>query len=269
MSYYGYGRGYYRSRWTRGVRGLLIACGAFFLVQLMTGPSFTAFFGLVPGFVTRSFYLWQLVTYMFLHGGFFHLLFNMFVLYMFGSELEGVWGTREFLKYYFMTGVGAGVLTVITSPNSLIPTVGASGAIYGLLLAFGLLFPERYIYVYFLIPVKAKYLVMIFGAIEFLAALSGRPSGVAHFAHLGGLLVGLVYLKRDWIRRKLVEGIERRERKGVEVRRGPYEGRGDLESEVDRILRKISRDGMDSLTEEEKEILDEASRDYRADGAES
>ncbi len=262
MRYYGYGRGYYGSPWTHGVKGLLIACGALFFIQLLAGSAFTVFFGLVPRFVTQRFFLWQLFTYMFLHGGFFHLLFNMFVLWMFGRELEGVWGTKEFLKYYFITGVGAGILTVITSPSSPIPTIGASGAIYGLLLAFGLLFPERYIYVWFLIPIKAKYLVVIFGAIEFLAAFYGRPSGVAHFAHLGGLLVGLIYLKRGWIRERLVEGIERRERRGFDIRSRPSDKRGDIESEVDRILRKISQDGMDSLTPEERETLDRASRQY-------
>lgn len=269
MSYYRYSRGYHTSRWTQGVKGLLIVNGALFFIQMLAGRWFTVFFGLVPQFVTHRVFLWQLVTYMFLHGGFFHLLFNMFVLWMFGSELEGVWGTREFLKYYFITGVGAGFLTVITAPNSPIPTIGASGAIYGLLLAFGLLFPERYIYLYFLIPVKAKYLVVIFGVVEFVAALYGARSGIAHFAHLGGILVGLIYLKRGWIRDKLLGGAEKRERRRFEIRRGPDKGMGDMESEVDRILRKISQTGMDSLTTEERETLDRASREYGEPEAES
>lgn len=267
MSYYRYGRGrpdpsggYYSSRWTPGVKGLLIANGVLFLAQLMVGRPFTVLFGLVPDYVTHRLFLWQLLTYMFLHGGFFHLLFNMFVLWMFGCEVEGLWGRREFLKYYFLTGVGAGILTVISSPNSFIPTVGASGAIYGLLLAFGLLFPERYIYLYFLIPVKAKYLVVIFGAVEFLAAFSGRPSGIAHFAHLGGILVGLVYLKRGVIRNKLFGGVGRKERRRYSTRR---ESGDDMGSQVDRILRKISQQGMNSLTTEERETLDRASRSHQ------
>ena len=237
----------------------MIANGVLFLVQFIAWPHFTRLFGLVPRSVTHRLFLWQLFTYMFLHGGPFHLLFNMFVLWMFGCELEGLWGQREFLKYYFITGVGAGILTVISSPNSFIPTVGASGAIYGLLLAFGVLFPERYIYLYFLIPVKAKYLVVIFGAIEFLAAFSGRPSGIAHFAHLGGILVGFLYLKRGVIRKKLFGGVERKERRRYRTIRRPGQDAG---SEVDRILRKISQEGMDSLTPEERETLDRASRSY-------
>lgn len=258
MSYYGYGRGYY-TRWTQGVKSLLIACGTTFLVQYVAGRAFTELFGLVPWYVTHRFFLWQLFTYMFLHGDFFHLLFNMFVLWMFGPELENLWGTREFLKYYFITGMGAGVLSVLVSANSFIPTVGASGAIYGLLLAFGLLFPDRYIYLYFFIPIKAKYLVIIFGAIEFLAAFSGRPSGVAHFAHLGGIVVGLAYLRRGWIRDKLTE---RRERRKLEVRTHS-EDRNDMEARVDRILRKISDEGMKSLTPEERDTLERASETYR------
>jgi membrane associated rhomboid family serine protease len=159
-------------------------------------------FGLKPGDVIGEFHIWQLVTYMFLHGGVIHVVFNMLALWMFGTELERIWGTRDFLKFYFVTGVGAAVLTVLVS---LLPfefgaalrdsiVIGASGAIYGLLLAYGMYFPDRPIYMYLLFPIPAKYFVMIMGAIAFYSSLG--ESGVANATHLGGLLVAYVYLKR-------------------------------------------------------------------------
>ena len=158
--------------------------------------------GLVPALVMRDFWVWQLVTYMFLHGGFFHIFFNMFALWIFGAELERIWGTRYFLKFYFVTGVGAGVLTVLFSllpfdfaqqlQRSII--IGASGAIYGLLLAYALYFPNRPIYMYFLFLIPAKVFVAIMGAIALLSSL-GEAGGVANATHLGGLLVAFLFLK--------------------------------------------------------------------------
>jgi membrane associated rhomboid family serine protease len=185
--------------WTPAVKALVIACVIGFLLQIFDrfsgSPAFDYKFGLVPALVTQNFYLWQLVTYIFLHGGFFHILFNMFGLYMFGSELEMTWGTREFTKFFFICGIGAAVTSVIASPHSPIPIIGASGAIFGLLLAYGVLFPDRIIYLYMIIPIKAKWFVVIFGAITFLSALSATGTGVAYVAHLGGMLVGFLYLR--------------------------------------------------------------------------
>ncbi|MBK8552512.1 MAG: rhomboid family intramembrane serine protease [Ignavibacteria bacterium] len=143
-----------------------------------------------------SFYPWQLITYMFLHGDFFHLFFNMLMLWMFGAELENTWGQKRFLTYYFVCGIGAGLCNLLIAPmfGPVGPTVGASGSIYGILVAFGYLFPNREIYVYFLIPVKAKYLVIIFMIIELFSAGGGRNDGIAHFAHLGGGIIGFIYL---------------------------------------------------------------------------
>jgi membrane associated rhomboid family serine protease len=185
--------------WTPAVKTLVIACGIGFLLQIFDqfsgSPSFIQKFGLVPLAVTQKYYLWQLVTYIFLHGGFFHILFNMFGLYMFGSELESTWGTRQFTKFFFICGVGAALTSVVASPRSPIPIIGASGAIFGLLLAYGVLFPNRLIYLYMIIPIRAKWFVVIFGAITFLSALSATGSGVAYVAHLGGMLFGFIYLK--------------------------------------------------------------------------
>jgi membrane associated rhomboid family serine protease len=161
----------------------------------------TQVLGLHPALVIHSFWIWQLATYMFLHGGIFHIVFNMLALWMFGAELERTWGTRYFLKFYFVTGIGAGMLTVLLS---LLPfefarqlqyqnIIGASGAIYGLLLAYAIYFPERPILlIVFWVP--ARLCVTILGAIAVFASLSDA-GGVANATHLGGLLVGYLYLK--------------------------------------------------------------------------
>ena len=135
-----------------GVKALLIANGGVFLLQLATKRVLIDLFGLVPAAVVHQLALYQLVTYMFLHGGIFHIAINMFILWMFGVAIEQSWGTRRFLFYYFLTGVAGGVFTVAIHPNSLIPTVGASGGIYGLLVAYAVMFPNQTMYLYFLIP---------------------------------------------------------------------------------------------------------------------
>jgi len=184
------------------LKAIIAANVVVFAAQLLVGRV-TVVLGLVPALALGEFWLWQLGTYMFLHGGLFHLLFNMLALWMFGTELERVWGTRSFLKYYFVTGIGAGVLTVLFS---LLPfgfasqlyrsnVIGASGAIYGLLLAYALYYPNRPIYMYFLFPVPAKVFVLIMGAIAFYASFSQGGGGVANATHLGGLLVGYLFLK--------------------------------------------------------------------------
>jgi len=157
--------------------------------------------GLVPMWVLHEKHLWQPVTYMFIHAGLFHIIFNMLALWMFGTELERIWGTRFFLKFYFVTGIGAAVLTILLS---LLPfaaarqlyasdIVGASGAIYGVLLAYALYFPDRQIYYMMLFPIPARIFVLIMGAVAFISSLS-ETGGVANATHLSGLLVAYVYL---------------------------------------------------------------------------
>src|SRR3954464_1361672 len=181
---------------------VLIAANVAAFITTSFAPSLLEYLGLVPVLVLHQFWIWQLATYMFLHGGVFHILFNMLALWMFGAELERIWGTRYFLKFYFVTGIGAAALTVLFS---LLPfgfaqqlqyanIIGASGAIYGLLLAYALYFPDRPIYMYFVFPIPAKIFVAIMGGIAFLSSL-GESGGVANATHLGGLLVGYVFLK--------------------------------------------------------------------------
>jgi len=221
-------------------------------------------FGLVPQYFWHEFHLWQVVTYMFLHGGIFHIFFNMYALYLFGSELEAVWGEREFYKYYFICGIGAGLLTAISSPRSFVPTIGASGAIFGILVAYGMLFPNRTIYLNLLFPIQAKYLVILYGIIELIASFNHTSDGIAHFAHLGGMGIGFLYLKMDW---KLGSFFERLKMKRPRISIHPpgesSDQREEIQEEVDRILHKISSEGMESLTEEEQKTLDEASRLYK------
>jgi len=139
--------------------------------------------------------VWQLISYMFLHAGFGHIFFNLFALWMFGQAIENFWGTNRFVIYYFLTGIGAALLHMLIGGGGA-PTLGASGAVYGILLAFGMMFPNRPIMLLFPpIPIKAKYFVAIFGAIELISGLTRANSGVAHFAHLGGMLVGFILIK--------------------------------------------------------------------------
>jgi membrane associated rhomboid family serine protease len=185
---------------TPAVKILLITNVVVYLLNLIV-PAMTLGLGLSPRDVFQGFALWQPVTYMFLHdtGGVGHILFNMLALWMFGTDLERTWGTRFFTKYYFVTGVGAAATTLLVALFSdqvyYSVTVGASGAIYGLLMAWAMYFPHRVILFYFLFPIPARVFVAIMGAIAFLSSLGGPGSGVAHAAHLGGLVVGYVYLK--------------------------------------------------------------------------
>lgn len=203
------------------VKNLLIINGILFLADLVLtrfGIDLSGLFGL-HFFLASDFRPWQLLTYMFMHGNFSHLFFNMFALWMFGATLENIWGPKRFLLFYILCGLGAGLMQegvqyieYVTSLShyqnvnmggQIIPmgqylnymtTVGASGAIYGLLLAFGMMFPNSMIYLYFLVPIKAKWFVIGYAAIELLTGIFYTSDGVAHFAHLGGMLVGLIIL---------------------------------------------------------------------------
>ena len=245
------------------IKWLLVANAGVFVTDMLLrsalGVTLVGVLGLTPAAVIERGWVWQPLTYMFVHGGFFHLLFNMFVLWMFGGEIERLWGSAEFLRYYVLCGLGAAALSFVGFYDSTV--IGASGAVFGILIAFAMLFPDRYIFLWFLIPIKAKYLIGALAAIEILTGISGGGDGVAHLAHIGGMVVGFAYLK--WWRESAPAGrvMTRWRRRHLEVVQGGASSRPRVqESEIDRILDKISEHGLESLTPEEERILDEASR---------
>jgi membrane associated rhomboid family serine protease len=233
---------------------------------------------------SSQFFPWQLFTYMFMHGGLGHLFFNMLALWMFGMELENTWGSRKFLIYYLVCGFGGGLTNLLVAPlvGQVAPTVGASGAVFGVLIAFGMLFPERPIYLYFLLPVKAKYFIAVYIGLELFYGVTGTTDGVAHFAHLGGALVGFGYLMADrnfpnlrqlfggrpapkrsqWSQPDWTSRSETKEAKFYDIRSGkPLSDDTEVNQEIiDAILDKISKGGYQSLSDEEKRILFEASK---------
>ncbi len=315
MSYYN--RDYYRPRGFGGfsffppvIKWLLIINFAvFFLQQIVQN----IMFGNIPGWYVLNHYfalnpivgfdrfgepynfqIWQLITYQFMHGGFAHIFFNMLMLWMFGMEIENIWGSRKFLVFYLTAGIGAGLTQVVFSPiltGALAPTIGASGAIFGVMIAFAMMFPNRYIFIYFLIPMKAKYLIAFLMAIEILS-VSGM-SFVAHLAHIGGAITGVIFILLDrkyhfnfdrffdWTKNlskpktnfgkrsfhnskfrkpfRTTSNVEEAEFYDINQ---PNNVREDevTEEEIDRILDKISKSGYQNLTEREKKILFEASK---------
>lgn len=238
------------------VKYLIIANVLAFIITLF-GYEVIRIFGLVPVMVWKG-ALWQPLTYMFLHGGAFHLLFNMLVLWMFGSTLESTWGSRKFLRFYLICGAGAGFMNALVLFSSSIPTVGASGAIYGLLMAFAILFPNQLIYIWGIFPVKAKYFVIGIGALELIAATGSTQSNIAHVAHLSGMLFGLVYMKwEDWQKRFQIAQADKKKERHLKVVWDREKEKRKLQKEADDLLDKINRAGIDSLTQKEREYLRE------------
>ena len=224
---------------TRTVKSLITINAAVFVFQLLfkSGP-IEGFFGLRPASITYELSLWQFVTYMFLHGGIGHIFFNMLTLYMFGNELVRYWGPRRFLIYYFVTGIGAGVCSWIVAMSSFAIVIGASGAIYGLLLAYGLTYPNRIVYLNFLFPIRVKWLIIIMGVLAFISSITGSDPGVASIAHLGGMIVGYIFLKgRDWRDRyQSFNNLRRRE----QLKRQFEVYYGDVRRKVERDNKKDS-----------------------------
>lgn len=184
---------------TRVVKALLIiTAAAFALTYFPLKISHWALpyqlFGLTPYAVTHGFFLWQPFTYLFLHAGFFHILFNLYVLWVFGPDVEQAWGGKQFLFYYFLTGAGAGFVDVLLGPSSPVMTIGCSGALFGVMVAYAVLFPNRIIY-YLVIPMKAKWFVAIMAVIELVDLFGAPNSGVSYIAHVSGLAIGYIYLR--------------------------------------------------------------------------
>jgi len=177
---------------TPAVKGLVVACGVFSLGGMIFPDFIIPYLGLTPLYVIEKFWVWQLFTYSFLHVNFWHLFFNMFALWMFGPHIEEYWGTKRFVIYYFSCVLGA-ALSQMVAPNSLV--VGASGGIYGLLLAFGFLFPSAVIYLFFVFPLRAIQAVLVIAIITFVFSVASSGTGIANFAQLGGMLTGFLIFK--------------------------------------------------------------------------
>ncbi|MDO4949449.1 MAG: rhomboid family intramembrane serine protease [Bacteroidales bacterium] len=259
-------------------------------------------------FIAENFQFWQLFTYMFMHANWEHIFFNMFAVWMFGRTLEYVWGSRRFLSYYLICGVGAGLTqegvqyieyaTQLASYSgvdfgsgtipmdaylNMMNTVGASGAIYGVLLAFGLLFPDNRLFVFPIpVPIKAKWFVVGYAAIELLMGISTTRDGVAHFAHLGGMLFGLIYIlcwkhrqarsrskvyfesdgaRKEWQGLKktswqgLVDWFRKKAKRRPSMKYHFHEAEPKRDAELERVLAKLRQTGYEGLTEEEKQKL--------------
>lgn len=283
-------------------------------VMELRGIDLTSMLGL-HFFMAKDFHIYQFFTYMFLHGGFTHIFFNMFALWMFGAVVERVWGPKKFLFYYISCGVGAGMVqelaqyvnymttglaaydqvnlsgTLMLTEDylNLWTTIGASGAVYAILLAFGMIFPnERLFIIPFPFPIKAKWLVVGYIAIELFSALSGPGDGVAHTAHLGGMLFGFIMI-RYWRKHPGANGggfgrsrgqeffdnmkrrFDERQQHATNNRRRwadepeepeqPKKPKRQNQEEIDAILDKIRKSGYDSLTKEEKKKLFDQSQE--------
>ena len=246
---------------------------AIYLLQSISGKEevFFKLFGLVPSTFISDLMLWQPFTYMFLHAPFYssvgisHILLNMLGLWVFGRELEQAWGKTHFLKYYFITGVGSGLITYLFQIGSDNPVIGASGAVYGILLAYGISYPNRMLYIWGIIPVKSMWLVIIMGSIAFFGVL-GNADGISHVTHISGMVIGYFLLKKRWrwkdvlfaIRKKTIEfQVQRHEEKDIKVNM--------LQKDIDMILEKIQKLGFNELSDEEKSKLYEASKKLSKD----
>ena len=259
--------GYHLTPW---VKRLLIANFAVF-VATWAMPWLVGYLAFEPS--TTLYRPWSVITYMFVHGNFWHIFFNMLALFFFGPPIEESWGSSKFIKYYFLCGLGGAALSFVFAFNS--PVVGASAAVYGVMLAFAMLWPDIPIYIWGIFPIKAKWLVIALVALSFFSAFNGSSDGVAHFAHLGGFAAGFLYIKLDGATgnplQKMKKLFARRKLKvvpggGIATREPPRIRRRDQDpmlDEVDRVLDKISTQGMASLTAEERKLLDEMSRKYR------
>ena len=249
---------------TAGVKFLVVAnVGVFFAQMMFHNQMLEYYLGLTPMLVLSKFWIWQVISYAFLHGSGWHLFFNMFALWMFAPHIENMWGTRRFLQFYFLCALGAAVCQFFLAPSALV--LGASGAIYGLLLAFGFLFPDAVIYLFFFFPLRAIQAVMFIALLTLVSAVGTGGGRVAHFAHLGGMLTGFLWFKCPiWFSEFRLWQADRRFRNPLgkrTVKRKPitefevHSPVDEMLEEVNRILEKISAKGLESLTKDEHETM--------------
>lgn len=265
----------FRFNLTPWVKRLLIINAAIFLVGLVTGSNLmTHWLGFSPSnLLSRP---WGVVTYMFVHGGFWHLFWNMVGLFFFGPPLEQRWGSNDFIKYYLWCGLGGALVSLIFSAANV---VGASAAVYGVMLAFAMLWPDSPIYLWGVLPVKAKWLIAFMVVVNLFQGIgqAGASGGVAYMAHLGGFLFGFLYIKRESLPTGRTSSATKRKprrlaivpRDGGSERSARAEKRASKDDDralldrVDAVLDKISEEGIESLTPDERSLLDEVSRRHR------
>lgn len=239
------------------IKIMLISNLALFIIQNLA-PQTTYLLGLSPHrfFVEFPNLLYQPFTYMFLHGGFGHIFFNMFALWMFGTEIEFSWGSKRFGRFYLIAGLAGALLTLMVKSSQTIPMIGASAAVYGVLAAYWVMFPNRKLYIYFLFPVKVKWAIPGF----MLIGIIFGGSDTAHFAHLGGAIFGFLYMKSGWSLLSFNKRIkEYKYRRASEKMQKNRKKADEIMSKVDGILDKINEVGIENLSKEEKKILEQAS----------
>lgn len=247
----------------KGVKLLICINICIFILTEISGQRNTFFnsFGIVPNEVWTNLKIWQLFTYLFIHGGILHIFFNMFILWMFGKDLENEWGKNDFLFFYFLCGIGSGLITVLFSIKSIIPIVGASGAIYGLLVAYGYTYPNRQVYLYGLFPIKVKYVVLGLGIMASFAFFFSKQSNVSHITHLAGMGIGIILLSFNInLRNTKIEYYKfitkrlnnKKQRKRITTLQ--------TKKKVDEILDKLNSSGWESLTKDEEQYLTKASK---------
>jgi membrane associated rhomboid family serine protease len=270
------------SKWSRAVMILIIINVSIFVIQLLfstissqwgglssgtdidgmvpqltLGPDqFTTIFWLYQPLAIGKLWLWQFVTYMFLHSvsSPWHIIFNMLVLWMFGSQVERAMGTKKFLTMYFTAGVFAGIFCCLFTPNS--PIIGASGAIFAVEIAFAMFFPNTTV-IFYVFPIKAKYLVMIFAGITVISCIMPSSGNTAHFAHLGGLIYGFLFIRYEPRFSSFLLSWQSQQQKKE------YQKEEDIKSQVDVLLDKVNQGGMKSLSRRERNFLRSASKRYR------
>lgn len=245
---------------SHAVNKLILANVVIFIVQIIVGPGFWANLALTPRLLFQKFYFWQPVTYMFLHLGFWHLFFNMIILWFFGTTIESIWGGKKFLRYYITCGLGGALFSIILTYN--VTILGASAAVFGLYLAYAILFPNNYVYLYFLFPVKAKYFVTFLALFQLALGVSG-PSGIAYFAHLGGMAAGLLFFRREIMNTRFWSRSRRRFIAQRQTRREKWDSQET--TKIDSILDKIASKGYENLSTTEKRILENYSRKQKED----
>jgi len=236
---------------------MIIANIVVFLLQKLY-PQLTFLLGMTPARFFAEFpnLLYQPFTYMFLHGSIGHIFFNMFALWMFGTEIEFSWGSKPFARFYFLAGLAGAFLTLVVNASQPHPVIGASAAIYGVLVAYWIMFPNRYLYIYFLFPIKVKWAIPGMMLLGFLFS----AGNIAHMAHLGGVIYALLYLKMDWRWAFFTRPWKKFRSRRMEARLAKNRQKAeDVMKRVDAILDKINEVGIENISKEDRKFLEKAS----------